>query len=68
MLLKTNIQKSSRKDKERCSASLISRNANQNKLDTTLHYSEWPSLKSLQIINAGEQWRKENPPILLVGI
>ena len=34
----------------------------------TSHLSEWPSLKSLQIINAGEVWRKGNPLTLLVGM
>ena len=36
----------------------------QIKPTATSHLSEWPSLKSLQIINAG----KRNPPPLLVAM
>ena len=32
------------------------------------HQSEWPSLKNLQTINAGEAWRKGKPLKLLVGM
>ena len=30
--------------------------------------SKWPSLKNLQITNAGEVWRKGKPPTLLEGM
>ena len=32
------------------------------------HPSKWPSLKCLQITNAGEDVEKVNPPTLLVGM
>ena len=43
------------KHMKRCSASLITREM-QSKLqrDSTSHWSEWPSSKNLQTINAGE--------------
>ena len=40
----------------------------QIKATMTSHLSEWPSLKSLQVINCGEVWRKGNPPTLLLGM
>ena len=39
---------------ERCSTLLVKRNANQ-------RYSEWPSSKSLRIINVGEAMEKSEP-------
>ena len=36
--------------------------------DITSPWSEWPSPKSLQTINAGEVWRKGNALALLVGM
>ena len=34
----------------------------------TSHWSEWPSSKNLQSINAGESLEKGNPLVLLVGV
>ena len=47
------------KHMKRCSASLITREM-QSKLqrDSTSHWSEWPSSKSLQTINAGKSVQK----------
>ena len=44
------------------------RNANQNYNEvTTSHWSEWPSLKSLQIINAGEGVEKREASYAVGG-
>ena len=46
---------------KRCSILLIiKRNANQNYYEVS-HQSEWPSLNSPQIINAGESAEKKEP-------
>ena len=42
------------KHMKRCSTLLIIKNQNYNEISITLHWSEWPSSKSLQTINAGE--------------
>ena len=45
------------------------RNANQNYVEVLLsHWSEWPSSKSPETINAGESMAQGNPPTLLVGM
>ena len=44
------------------------RKANQNYKESSFYQSEWPSSRSLQIINAGGVWRKGNPPTLLLGM
>ena len=45
------------------------RNANQNYNEfIPSHQSEWPSLKSLQITNAGEGAEKRKAPTLLMGM
>ena len=43
------------------------RNANQNYSEVSPHQSEWPSLKSLQIINAGEGVKKKEPSYTVGG-
>ena len=44
------------------------RNANQNNSGgTTSHQSEWPSLKSLQVTNAGEDVEQGGPAYTVIG-
>ena len=43
-------------------------NANQNHNEISPHLSEWPSFKSLQIINVETVWREGKPLTLLVGM
>ena len=53
----------------RCSTWLIFREyKSKRQWGITSHQSEWPSSKNLWIINAGEMWRKGNPPTPLVGM
>ena len=42
--------------------------AMRSKIKTTWHWSEWPSLKSLNITSARRVWRKGNPSTLLVEL
>ena len=42
------------KHMKRCSTLLIIKNQNYNEISITLHWSEWPSSKSLQTINTRE--------------
>ena len=45
------------------------RNTNQNYNEViTSHWSEWPSLKSLQITNAGEGVYSKGNPRTLLGV
>ena len=55
------------KHMKRCSTLLITREM-QIKTTMTSHWSQWPSSKRLQTINAGKVWRKGNPVALLVGM
>ena len=52
----------------RCSTSIPVREMQSRTTVTTSPWSEWPSLKSLQITNAGEGVEKGKLPTLLVGI
>ena len=45
---------------ERCSTLLVKRNANQ-------RYSEWPSSKSLRIINVGRSMKEREPSYTVGG-
>ena len=54
------------KHMKRCSTLLIIREMQIKTI--TSHQSEWPSLKSLQTVNAGEGVGKKNALALLVGI
>ena len=64
-LFKVDIQMAN-KHMKRCSTLLIIREMQIKTI--TSHQSEWPSLKSLQTVNAGEGVGKKNALALLVGI
>ena len=54
------------KHMKRCLASLVIKCKSKLKCAITSYWSEWPSSKCLQMINAGRVWRKEKPPTPLV--
>ena len=63
---KRNIQIANRHMK-RCLMPLVIKDANHKcTVGFTSHWGEWPSSKSLQILNSGEGVDKGNPPTLLV--
>ena len=54
---------------KKCSISLLIKEMQiKTAMSTTSHQSEWPSLISLQITNAGEGVEKRELPVLLLGM